>query len=46
MPLQYGNSRRLYFVKKGLPGEGLTVGLVEMSILQKPADASEVFTKE
>ena len=42
----YGNSRQLHFIKKWSPGERLTVGPLKMSILQKPTDASEVFTKE
>ena len=43
---QYGNSRQLRFIEKWSPGERLTVGIVKMSILQKLAYASEVFTKE
>jgi hypothetical protein len=41
-----GDSRQFRFVEKWLPGERLLVGLVKMSILQKLADTSEIFTKE
>jgi len=43
---RYGNSRQLRFIEKWSPGERLTVGIVKMSVLQKLAYASEVFTKE
>jgi hypothetical protein len=45
-PDQCGNSRQRHIVEEWLPGERLPVGLVKLSILQKLADASEVFTKE
>lgn len=42
----FPENSRLCSIEEWFPGERLTTGLVQTSILQKPSDAFEVFTKE
>jgi len=45
-PTTRGHSMGLFSIEKWLPGERLTAGLVQTSILQEPPDTAEVFAKE